>query len=133
MAALDITWGDLRAGSIIDRLDAAGRVRRLLDPSRIEAAADTRRRAPAPPCGAVRSPRSPSRLRLLDQSRHRCSPAPPAHPSRPAGRRRRHRGRDWDFSRRLGARPRWGRLGPVIARHSRPTRPNRRANAKERP
>lgn len=45
LAALDITWGDLRAGSIIDRLDAAGRVRRLLDPSRIEAAADT------PPAG----------------------------------------------------------------------------------
>ncbi len=45
LAALDITWGDLRAGSIVDRLDAAGRVRRLLDPSRIEAAADT------PPAG----------------------------------------------------------------------------------
>ncbi|ARD41753.1 proteasome accessory factor PafA2 family protein [Actinomyces gaoshouyii] len=45
LAALDITWGDLREGSVVDRLDAAGRVRRLLDPSRIEAAADT------PPAG----------------------------------------------------------------------------------
>ncbi|WP_371836531.1 ubiquitin-like protein Pup, partial [Actinomyces denticolens] len=85
LAALDITWGDLRAGSIIDRLDAAGRVRRLLDPSRIEAAADT------PPAGTRAAVRGraiatiPEVVRLLDQSRHRCSPAPPAHPSRPAG------------------------------------------------
>ncbi|WP_017178514.1 proteasome accessory factor PafA2 family protein [Actinomyces timonensis] len=40
LAALDITWGDLRAGSIVDRLDAAGRIRRLVDPASVEAAAD---------------------------------------------------------------------------------------------
>ncbi|RRD23146.1 depupylase/deamidase Dop [Actinomyces bowdenii] len=46
LAALDIQWADLRAGrSVVDKLDAAGRIHRLVNPDEVEAAAD------APPRG----------------------------------------------------------------------------------
>nr|WP_243118526.1 proteasome accessory factor PafA2 family protein [Actinomyces wuliandei] len=46
LAALDIQWADLRRGrSVVDRLDAAGRVRRLTSVEEVEAAAE------APPRG----------------------------------------------------------------------------------
>ena len=42
LAALDIQWADLRPGrSVVDRLDAAGRLTRLLSPEQVEAAATT--------------------------------------------------------------------------------------------
>ncbi|WP_454932349.1 proteasome accessory factor PafA2 family protein [Actinomyces oricola] len=41
LAALDIQWADLRSGaSIVERLDAAGRIRRLCTDAEVEAAAD---------------------------------------------------------------------------------------------
>ena len=42
LAALDIQWADLRPGrSVVDRLDAAGRVHRLVSEAEIQRAADT--------------------------------------------------------------------------------------------
>ncbi|BDA65445.1 proteasome accessory factor PafA2 family protein [Actinomyces capricornis] len=42
LAALDIQWADLREGrSVVDKLDAAGRIHRLVNPDEVEAAADT--------------------------------------------------------------------------------------------
>ena len=41
LAALDIQWADLRRAGVVDRLDAAGHVRRLAAPQEVAAAADT--------------------------------------------------------------------------------------------
>ena len=74
LAALDIQWADLRPGSsVVDKLDAAGRIHRLVTESEVQRAAD------APPEGtraAIRGTainRYPAdRGRLLDLPRSRC-------------------------------------------------------------